>query len=157
MLDPKLLAILVCPVSKAPLEYQPEQQELVCRASGLAYPIRDDIPVMLESEARSLSLEEREDEHCVVIQDIHPQAPTHVLIIPRKPIPRLVDAQHSDSELLGHLLLVAGKVANDLGVGEGFRLVINNGADGGQTVFHLHLHILAGRSMAEGELAGGLA
>ncbi|EAW39801.1 protein kinase C inhibitor [marine gamma proteobacterium HTCC2080] len=98
-----------------------------------------------------------EDEHCVVIQDIHPQAPTHVLIIPRKPIPRLVDAQQSDSELLGHLLLVAGKVANDLGVGEGFRLVINNGADGGQTVFHLHLHILAGRSMAEGELAGGLA
>jgi len=98
-----------------------------------------------------------EDEHCVVIQDIHPQAPTHVLIIPRKPIPRLVDAKQSDSELLGHLLLVAGKVANDLGVGEGFRLVINNGADGGQTVFHLHLHILAGRSMAEGELAGGLA
>ena len=98
-----------------------------------------------------------EEEHCVVIQDIHPQAPTHVLIIPRKPIPRLVDAQQGDSELLGHLLLVAGKVANDLGVGEGFRLVINNGADGGQTVFHLHLHILAGRSMAEGELAGGLA
>ena len=60
MLDPKLLEILVCPVSKAPLEYQPEQQELVCRASGLAYPIRDDIPVMLESEARSLSLVERE-------------------------------------------------------------------------------------------------
>ena len=60
MLDPKLLEILVCPVSKAPLEYQPEQQELVCRASGLAYPIRDDIPVMLESEARTLSLEERE-------------------------------------------------------------------------------------------------
>ncbi len=60
MLDPKLLEILVCPVSKAPLEYKPEQQELVCRASGLAYPIRDDIPVMLESEARSLSLEERE-------------------------------------------------------------------------------------------------
>lgn len=60
VLDPKLLEILVCPVSKAPLEYQPEQQELVCRASGLAYPIRDDIPVMLESEARSLSLEERE-------------------------------------------------------------------------------------------------
>lgn len=60
VLDPKLLEILVCPVSKAPLEYQPDQQELVCRASGLAYPIRDDIPVMLESEARALSLEERE-------------------------------------------------------------------------------------------------
>ena len=98
-----------------------------------------------------------EDEHCVVIQEIHPQAPTHVLIIPRKPIPRLVDAQAVDAELLGHLLLVAGKVAQDLGVGDGFRLVINNGADGGQTVFHLHLHILAGRTLAEGELAGGLA
>lgn len=60
MLDPKLLEILVCPVTKAPLEYHPEQQELVCKASGLAYPIRDDIPVMLESEARTLTPEERE-------------------------------------------------------------------------------------------------
>lgn len=60
MLDPKLLEILVCPVSKAPLEYVAEKDELVCRASGLAYPIRDDIPVMLESEARPLTAEERE-------------------------------------------------------------------------------------------------
>jgi uncharacterized protein YbaR (Trm112 family) len=60
MLDEKLLDILVCPVSKAPLEYDREKQELVCRASGLAYPVRDGIPVMLESEARRLSLEERE-------------------------------------------------------------------------------------------------
>ncbi|MCG3169472.1 MAG: hypothetical protein CALGDGBN_00990 [Pseudomonadales bacterium] len=60
MLDPKLLEILVCPVSKAPLEYDREKQELVCRASGLAYPVRDGIPVMLESEARQLTLEERE-------------------------------------------------------------------------------------------------
>ncbi len=59
MLDPKLLEILVCPVSKAPLEYDKEQQELVCRASGLAYPIRDDIPVMLESEARVLTTDEK--------------------------------------------------------------------------------------------------
>ena len=59
VLDPKLLEILVCPVSKAPLEYLPEQQELICRASGLAYPIRDDIPVMLENEARQLTPEER--------------------------------------------------------------------------------------------------
>ncbi|HWV14910.1 MAG TPA: Trm112 family protein [Cellvibrio sp.] len=58
MIDKKLLSILVCPVSKAPLEYFPEQQELICWASGLAYPIRDDIPVMLENEARSLSQEE---------------------------------------------------------------------------------------------------
>ena len=58
--DPRLLEILVCPVTKAPLKYHPEQQELVCKASGLAYPIRDDIPVMLESEARTLTPEERE-------------------------------------------------------------------------------------------------
>ena len=60
VLDPKLLEILVCPVTKAPLEYRTEQQELICKASGLAYPIRDDIPVMLESEARALTPEERE-------------------------------------------------------------------------------------------------
>lgn len=60
MIDKKLLSLLVCPVTKAPLEYDPEKQELVCRASGLVYPVRDGIPVMLESEARQLTLEERE-------------------------------------------------------------------------------------------------
>ena len=74
-----------------------------------------------------------------------------------RPIPKLVDADPEDQALLGHLLLVAGRVANDLGVGEGFRLVINNGEGGGQTVFHLHLHILAGRPMEEGELSAQLA
>lgn len=97
-----------------------------------------------------------EDDQCVVIRDINPQAPTHVLIIPRKPIPRLVDSQPEDQALLGHLLLVAGKVADDLGVGDAFRLIINNGEGGGQTVFHLHLHILAGTDMTEGQLAAGL-
>ena len=97
-----------------------------------------------------------EDEQCVVIRDIQPQAPTHVLIIPRKPIPRLVDAEADDAALLGHLMLVAGRVARGLGVGDGFRLVVNNGEGGGQTVVHLHLHILAGRTMSEGELARGV-
>jgi len=97
-----------------------------------------------------------EDDQCVVIRDINPQAPTHVLIIPRKPIPRLVDAAPEDQALLGHLLLVAGNVAEKLGVGDAFRLIINNGEGGGQTVFHLHLHILAGRDMTEGQLAAGL-
>lgn len=97
-----------------------------------------------------------EDDLCVAIRDINPQAPTHVLIIPRKPIPRLVDSEAEDQALLGHLLLVAGRVANKLGVGEAFRLVINNGEGGGQTVFHLHLHILAGREMTEGQLSAGL-
>ena len=82
-----------------------------------------------------------EDDQCVVIRDINPQAPTHVLVIPRKPIPRLVDASDDDAQLLGHLMRVAGQVAEDLGVGEAFRLVVNNGEGAGQTVFHLHLHI----------------
>jgi len=86
-----------------------------------------------------------EDEQCLAFRDVNPQAPTHVLIIPRKEIPRLVDAKSEDQALLGHLMLVAGKVAQQLGVGEAFRLVINNGAEAGQSVFHIHLHILAGR------------
>ena len=91
-----------------------------------------------------------EDDHCIVIQDISPQAPTHVLIIPRaKDIPRLVDATTEHQALLGHLLLVAGKVAKQLGVDEAFRLIINNGADAGQTVFHLHLHIMANKTFDE--------
>ena len=97
-----------------------------------------------------------EDDHCVVIRDINPQAPTHLLIIPRKPIPRLVDAVDDDQSMLGHLMLVAGKLSRKLGMDDSFRLVINNGEDSGQTVFHLHLHLLSGRKMEEGELAKDL-
>ena len=88
-----------------------------------------------------------EDEHCVVIKDIAPAAPLHLLVIPRKPMPRLCDATPEDQALLGHLLLVANKVAEQHGASEAFRLVINNGAGVGQSVFHLHLHVLAGRAM----------
>ncbi len=95
-----------------------------------------------------------EDEHCVAINDIHPQAPVHVLVIPRRSIPRLVDAGADDQALLGHLLLAAGRIAEQLGVAEAFRLIINNGSGAGQTVFHLHLHIIAGRKFAEGHMAG---
>ncbi|MDH3991747.1 MAG: histidine triad nucleotide-binding protein [Gammaproteobacteria bacterium] len=95
-----------------------------------------------------------EDDHCVAINDISPQAPVHVLVIPKKGIPRLVDAQPEDQDLLGHLLLAAGKIAEQLGVAEAFRLIINNGSGAGQTVFHLHLHIIAGREFAEGHMAG---
>ena len=95
-----------------------------------------------------------EDEHCVAINDLHPQAPVHVLVIPRRAIPRLVDAGADDQALLGHLLLAAGKIAGQLGVAEAFRLIINNGSGAGQTVFHLHLHIIAGRKFAEGHMAG---
>jgi histidine triad (HIT) family protein len=95
-----------------------------------------------------------EDEHCIAINDVNPQAPVHVLVIPKKGIPRLADAQAEDQALLGHLMLAAGKVAEQLGVADAFRLIINNGAGAGQTVFHLHLHIIAGRDFAEGHMAG---
>ena len=95
-----------------------------------------------------------EDEHCIAINDINPQAPVHVLVIPKRGIPRLVDAEQDDQALLGHLLLAAGKVAAQLGVSDAFRLIVNNGAGAGQTVFHLHLHIIGGRPFAEGHLAG---
>ncbi len=95
-----------------------------------------------------------EDEHCVAIHDLHPQAPVHVLVIPRKPIPKLSDAEPEDQALLGHLMLAVGKITEQLGVSEGFRLVVNNGSGGGQTVFHLHLHIIAGASFAEGRMVG---
>lgn len=93
-----------------------------------------------------------EDEHCIAINDINPQAPVHVLIIPRRPIEKLADAGPDDQALLGHLLLAAGKVARQLGVDDAFRLIVNNGAGAGQTVFHLHLHILAGARFAEGRM-----
>lgn len=88
-----------------------------------------------------------EDEMCLAFRDINPQAPVHVLLIPKQEIPKLADAAAPDQALLGHMMLAAGKVARQLGVGDAFRLVVNNGADAGQTVFHLHLHILAGRPM----------
>lgn len=93
-----------------------------------------------------------EDEQCFCIKDIQPQAPTHVLIIPKKPIPRLVDASSEDHAILGHLMLKAGEIAQQLGVGDAFRLVVNNGEAAGQTVFHLHLHLMANRSFSESDL-----
>ena len=88
-----------------------------------------------------------EDELALVFQDIQPQAPTHLLIIPKKPIPKLSDASPEDQELLGHLMLVAGEVSRMLELDETFRLVTNNGANAGQSVFHLHLHLLSGRPL----------
>ena len=86
-----------------------------------------------------------EDELALVFKDINPVAPTHLLIIPKKQIEKISDAEDQDKELLGHLLLVAGKVARDLGIDEAFRLVVNNGAGAQQTVFHLHIHLIAER------------
>jgi len=86
-----------------------------------------------------------EDELCLAFKDINPQAPVHVLLVPKKPIDMLASAQAQDQALLGHLLLAAGKIARQLKVDDAFRLVINNGEASGQSVFHVHLHILAGR------------
>ncbi|HUF80007.1 MAG TPA: histidine triad nucleotide-binding protein [Burkholderiales bacterium] len=88
-----------------------------------------------------------EDEFCLAFRDINPQAPTHVLVIPKHEIAMLSDAGPNDRELLGHLLLAAGKIARQLGVADAFRVVVNNGAEAGQSVFHLHVHILAGRKL----------
>jgi histidine triad (HIT) family protein len=89
-----------------------------------------------------------EDEHVVAFHDINPQAPTHLLIIPRKPLARMTEAQPEDQALLGHLLLKAAEVAAAAGLAkDGYRLVINTGSDAGESVPHLHCHILGGRAM----------
>ncbi|KAH8341312.1 hypothetical protein KR059_002312, partial [Drosophila kikkawai] len=88
-----------------------------------------------------------EDDKCVAFHDVAPQAPTHFLVIPRKPIAQLSLAEDSDADILGHLMLVGRKVAKDLGLEEGYRVVINNGKHGAQSVYHLHLHFLGGRQM----------
>ncbi len=86
-----------------------------------------------------------EDEQCLAFRDISPQAPMHILLIPKKPLPQLSHAQPEDATLLGHLLIIASQIASQQGYANAFRLVINNGEAAGQTVFHLHLHLLAGR------------
>ncbi len=89
-----------------------------------------------------------EDDLSLAFKDISPQAPVHILVIPKKPIVKVSDAKDEDKELLGHLLLVARDVAAAQGLAEdGYRLVINNGENGGQTVYHLHIHIMGGRAM----------
>lgn len=86
-----------------------------------------------------------EDDYCFAINDINPQAPVHLLLIPKKPIDMLSNAGPEDQSLLGHLLLAAGKITRELKVDGAFRLIINNGKEGGQAVFHVHMHIMAGR------------
>lgn len=88
-----------------------------------------------------------EDDLCLAFRDVAPQAPTHVLIIPKREIPSLADASASDRDLLGHMLVKAADIARSEGLEAGYRLVINSGQDGGQSVSHLHMHILGGREM----------
>lgn len=88
-----------------------------------------------------------EDDLALAFKDINPQAPVHILVIPKKPIPQLAEAEADDQSILGHLLLTAKRVAQEAGLTNGYRVVINNGVEAGQTVFHMHLHILGGREM----------
>ncbi|HZL44398.1 MAG TPA: histidine triad nucleotide-binding protein [Verrucomicrobiae bacterium] len=89
-----------------------------------------------------------EDDKVIAFRDVKPQGPTHVLIVPKKPIPRIAEAKAEDQQVLGHLLLKAGEVARQLGLAQtGFRLVFNNGPDAGEAVPHLHCHIIGGRKL----------
>jgi len=99
--------------------------------------IRREIPAQIEHE----------DEMCLAFHDVAPQAPTHILVIPKKPIPSLAGVTDADTPLLGHLMRVATEIAKKLNLVDGYRLVVNCGADGGQTVDHLHIHLLGGRSL----------
>ena len=89
-----------------------------------------------------------EDEQCLAFRDINPQAPVHVLLIPKKPIPSLAEVTDEDAGLMGHLLIVVRDLARQLDLDDGFRIVANTGEDGGQTVDHLHIHLLGRRSLS---------
>ncbi|KAL3050577.1 hypothetical protein OYC64_012577 [Pagothenia borchgrevinki] len=89
-----------------------------------------------------------EDDLCIAFPDVSPQAPTHILVIPKKPIVQLSQAEDSDAALLGHLMLVAKKCAKEAGLTKGYRIVVNDGPDGGQSVYHIHIHVLGGRPLA---------
>ena len=86
-----------------------------------------------------------EDDICLAFRDVSPQAPQHILLIPKKLIPKLADACEEEAEILGHMMVTVGKIARELDIEDAFRLVINNGSEAQQTVFHLHMHILSGR------------
>ena len=88
-----------------------------------------------------------EDDLCLAFHDVAPQAPTHVLVIPKRPIQSLADLEPADEALVGHLVVVATRLAAELGLKDGYRLVVNCGRDGGQSVDHLHVHLLGGRSL----------
>ncbi|CAA9994539.1 unnamed protein product [Nesidiocoris tenuis] len=88
-----------------------------------------------------------EDDKCIAFHDVNPQAPVHFLVIPRKPIPMMSEAEDGDANLLGHLLLTAKNLAKSQGLDNGFRLVVNNGKDAAQSVYHLHIHVFGGKQM----------
>uniref|UniRef100_A0A9L0I8D9 HIT domain-containing protein n=1 Tax=Equus asinus TaxID=9793 RepID=A0A9L0I8D9_EQUAS len=102
------------------------------------------LPDLPPTPASALGLDTRE---CLAFHDISPQAPTHFLVIPKKHISQISVAEDDDESLLGHLMIVGKKCAADLGLKKGYRMVVNEGSDGGQSVYHVHLHVLGGRQM----------
>lgn len=88
-----------------------------------------------------------EDDQCLAFRDIAPQAPTHFLVIPKKPIVSIAEISDTDAPLMGHLMAVVRDLANEEGLADGYRVVVNCGPDGGQSVDHLHLHVLGGRAL----------
>ncbi|CDQ81013.1 adenosine 5'-monophosphoramidase HINT1 [Salvelinus alpinus] len=88
-----------------------------------------------------------EDDQCIAFHDVTPQAPTHFLVVPRKPIVQLSKAEDSDAALLGHMMIVAKKCAEQIGLPKGYRLILNDGPDGGQSVYHIHIHVMGGRQL----------
>ena len=88
-----------------------------------------------------------DDEHCLAFKDVAPQAPTHILVIPKKVISSLDELTDEDQSLVGHIMLVIQRIANDVGLANGYRVVVNCGSDGGQAVDHLHFHLLGGRQL----------
>jgi histidine triad (HIT) family protein len=99
--------------------------------------IRGEIPARIEHD----------DDLCLAFHDVAPQAPVHLLVIPKQPLPGLADVEDADAPLLGHLLVVATRLARKLGLADGYRLIVNCGRDGGQTVHHLPVHLLGGRPL----------
>ena len=95
------------------------------------------------------SINQYQDDLCIAIEDINPKAPIHLLIIPKKPIPKLSEASEEDVSILGHLMFIVGEMSRKFETEDSFNVVINNGASAGQTVFHLHLHLLAGRDFSD--------
>ena len=89
-----------------------------------------------------------EDDKCIVIEDIAPKAPIHLLVIPKKPIKKLSEVKPDDKNLLGHLMIVISEITKELNIEDAFNIIINNGEEAGQTVFHLHIHILAGKNFS---------
>ena len=124
---------------------------LLCRSAFVVVRSSRSIPVTIFSQIINREIEADivyEDDLCLAFRDVNPQAPVHVLLIPKKPVASLDGLESSDAQLAGHLLLKVPQVAAELGLSNGYRTVVNTGGDGGQTVFHLHIHILGGRSLS---------